>query len=102
MSAEDINDRDMNFSENFVIISSRKTDFLTIFIEKLRAENEEIITPNVISAIVHIVAKLDLLLFLSRTELKEGYLHIDTSLEELDREKIGEEIAKKLNAKEDI
>ena len=59
MSAEDINDRDMNFSENFVIISSRKTDFLTIFIEKLRAENEEIITPNVFSEIAHIVAKLD-------------------------------------------
>lgn len=96
MSAEDINDRDMNFSENFVIISSRKTDFLTIFIEKLRAENEEIITPNLISEIVHIVAKLDPLLFLSQMELNEGHLHLDTRLEELDREKIGEEIAKRM------
>ncbi len=96
METDNVDDKEMNFSENFVIVSSRKTDFLTKFIEKLRAENEEIITPNLISEIVHIVAKLDPLLFLSQMELNEGHLHLDTRLEELDREKIGEEIAKRM------
>jgi hypothetical protein len=94
---EDTNDRDMNFSENFVIISSRKTDFLTRFIEKLKSESEERIQPDTISEVVHIVASLDPLLFVSQKEIKEGHLHLDTKLEDLDREKIGEEIAKKMN-----
>jgi hypothetical protein len=45
---EDTNDRDMNFSENFVIISSRKTDFLDVFINKMKSENDKAITPNII------------------------------------------------------
>ena len=92
---EDTNDRDMNFSENFVIISSRKTDFLTRFIANLKSEREERIPPNSISEVVHIVASLDPLLFVSPSELREGHLHLDTQLEDLDREKIGEEVYRK-------
>ncbi|QRF75300.1 hypothetical protein Thermo_00794 [Thermoplasmatales archaeon] len=98
---EDTNDRDMNFSENFVIISSRKTDFLTIFIkifiQKLKSEGKVHITPGIISKIVHIVASLDPLLFVSPSELEEGHLHLDTKLEKLDREKIGEEVYRKMS-----
>ena len=93
---EDADDRDMNFSENFVIISSRKTDFLTRFIEKLKFESKERITPDIISEIVHVVASLDPLLFVSPKELREGHLYLDTSLEDLDRDKIGEQIADRL------
>ena len=91
---EDTHDRYMNFSENFVIISSRKTDFLSIFINKMRSENMETMTPNLISYLVEVVASLDPLLFVSPKEIKDGHLYLDTSLEELNREKIGEEIAK--------
>jgi hypothetical protein len=97
MNGEEVNDRERNFSENFVIVSARKTDFTARFIEKLRAENNKAITPEVISKIVSIVAKLDPILFLSQTELKERHILIGTSLEDLDRNKIGEEIAKRLS-----
>ncbi|MFG1449599.1 MAG: hypothetical protein AAE983_03030 [Thermoplasmataceae archaeon] len=94
---EDTNDRDMNFSENFVIMSSRKTDFLTRFIEKLKSDSEEPISPDIISEVVHIVATLDPLLFVSPKELANGHLYLSTSLEELDRKKIGEEIETRMN-----
>lgn len=94
---EDINDREMNFSENFVIISSRKTDFLARFIEKLKSESKERITPDIISEIVHVVASLDPLLFVSSIELRDGHLYLKTSIEDLDRENIGQEIAKRLS-----
>ena len=91
---EDTNDRDMNFSENFVIISSRKTDFLRIFINKMKSENDKSITPNIILYLVGVVASLDPLLFVSPKEIKDGHLYLETSLEELNRERIGEEIAR--------
>lgn len=94
---EDTNDRDMNFSENFVIISSRKTDFLTGLIKELKPTPEVHIPPHIISEIVHIVASLDPLLFVSSKELKDGHLYLGTLLEELNREKIGEEIEKRIN-----
>ncbi len=93
---EDADDRDMNFSKNFVIISSRKTDFLTRFIEKLKSESEERLQPDTISEVVQILASLDPLLFVSSKELTDGHLYLGTSLEELDRKKIGEEIAKRM------
>ena len=95
---EDINDREMNFSENFVIISSRKTDFLGIFINKMRSENMETMTPNLISYLVEVVASLDPLLFVSPKEIKDGHLYLETSLEELNRERIGEEIARRMDS----
>ena len=91
---EDTHDRYMNFSENFVIISSRKTDFLDVFINKMKSQNDKAITPNIILYLVGVVASLDPLLFVSPKEIKDGHLYLDTSLEELNREKIGEEIAK--------
>ncbi len=91
-------DREMNFSENFLIISSRKADFLTKFIDRLRREDSETLSPSTISEIVGIVAFLDPLLFVSPKELKDGHLHLETTLEELDREKIGNEIADRIGA----
>lgn len=96
MKETESNDRDMNFAENFVIISSRKTDFTTTFVKKLKAENEENILPKVINEIVKIVASLDPSLFVSSKELKEGHIYLETKLEDINREKIGEEIAKRM------
>ncbi len=98
ISIEDTNDRDMNFSENFVIISSRKTDFLSIFINNMKSENNKTMTPNLISYMVRVVASLDPLLFVSPKEIKDGHLYLETSLEELNREKIGEEIARRIDS----
>lgn len=97
MNEEEANNRERNFSENFVIVSSRKTDFTAKFIEKLKKENNKAITPSVISEIVHIIARLDPTLFLSQIELKEGHVYLDTSMENLDRNRIGDEIAKRIN-----
>lgn len=93
----DSDDREKNFSENFVIISSRKTDFLREFIDKIKFENKETITPVHIREMVHVVASLDPLLFVSPNEIKEGHLFLETQMEELDREKIGEELARRLD-----
>ena len=98
ISIEDTNDRDMNFSENFIIISSRKTDFLSIFINNMKSENNKTMTPNLISYMVRVVASLDPLLFVSPKEIKDGHLYLETSLEELNREKIGEEIARRIDS----
>lgn len=97
MNEKETNDRKMNLAENFVIISSRKIDFLTKFIEKLKSENKKKITPDFISEAVHIVASLDPLLFISQKELRDGHLYLETSLEKLDREKIGKEIAEQIS-----
>lgn len=92
----------MNFSENFIVIASRKADFVEKFIERLKEERELSMTPKDISEIAETVAKLDPLLFLSLKEKNEGHLYFGTSMEDLDREKIAEEIYKKLNIEEDI
>lgn len=88
--------RETNFSENFLIISSRKSDFLSALVNKLRAELGENLTPETITTLVEIVAKLGPLLFISVKELREGHLFWSTSLEDLDRERIGNEIASRL------
>ncbi|WMT53238.1 hypothetical protein [Ferroplasma acidiphilum] len=93
---EDKMDKNMNFSENFVIISSRKMDFLTGLIEKLKSNPEAPTSPDIISEIVRIVASLDPLLFVSPKEIEERHLYLGTLLEDLDRKKIGEEIEKRM------
>ncbi len=93
---EDKNDKNMNFIENFVIISSRKMDFLTGLIRKLKSNPEVPTSPDTISEIVSIVASLDPLLFVSPKEIEERHLYLGTLLEDLDRKKIGEEIEKRM------
>jgi len=94
---EDKNDKYMNFSENFVIISSRKMDFLTMLIDELKSNPEVSITPDIISEIARIVASLDPSLFVSPKEIKNGRLYLGTLPQDLDRRKIGEEIEKIMN-----
>ena len=93
---KDEEDGNMNFSENLLIISSRKAEFLYKFIERLKKEDDESLTPTAISEIVGIVASLDPLLFVSPKELKEKRLFLDTTLEDIDRGKIGNTIAEKI------
>lgn len=99
MNEEDENDKDMNFSENFLIISSRKLDFLSALVNILRTKQDKNMTPETITTLVETVAKLDPLLFISAKERKVGHLLWSISLEDLDREMIGNEIESRLGIK---
>ncbi len=92
------NDKDKNFAENLAIISSRKLDFLKIFIEALKMDPESkgAVTPSLIYEIRQIIASLDPLLFLTQKERQEGRLYLSTQLKDLDERKIGEEIYKRM------
>ena len=96
MNEEEENDKDMNFSENFLIISSRKLDFLSVLVNILRTKQDKNITPETITTLVETVAELDPLLFISAKELREGHLLWSTSLEDLDRERLGNEVESRL------
>ena len=98
LSEKEATDKIKNFSENYIIISSRKIDFVVKFIKNLASEKGIILSPDAISRIVDIVAKLEPILFLSPRELKENRIYLNTPMEELDRNRIGEKIADGLGA----
>jgi hypothetical protein len=86
----------MNFSENLLTISSQKVDFLSALANILRAKQGKNITPERITTLMETVAKLEPLLFISAKELREGHSLWSISLEDLDRELIGNEIESRL------
>ncbi len=85
-----------NFLRNSNIIFARKLNFLVIFLERLKPQAKEGIIPEDLTKIAKIISLLDPVMFLSKKELDYKCIILNTKLEELDREKIGYEIAKRL------
>ncbi len=94
---EHSDEESFNFTENYLLITSRKTDFSTRFIEKFRSEHKELVIDDLIFKVAEIISKMDPLLFISEKERKEGHLWLKTPLSDISLREIGEEIAKCMN-----
>ncbi len=89
----DDNNNDYNIIENIVIISLRKETYILSILKSLEKRNTN---NNLKERIKKIIVKMDPILFVSDKEREIEHLINNTCLEDLDREKIAEELKRNL------